>query len=173
MNRVLAGLAALPFVAASVALGAAPAQADDTTCNGTIGAVTLDGNVIVPEGALCKLIGTRVDGNVHVESGATLKAKGVRVGGSVQAENHERVVLKALTGGRSHVDGSIQLKQGGGGKIAKTDVGSDIQLFTNGGLFVVESNHVDGNLQCKSNNPKPTGGNNVVQGNKEDQCRDL
>ncbi|PVG80887.1 hypothetical protein DDE18_21125 [Nocardioides gansuensis] len=173
MNRILACLVALPLVAVSLGLGAAPAHADDTTCHGTIGAVSLDGNVIVPEGALCRLIGTRVDGNVQVKSGAVLKAKGVRVGGSVQAENHERVVVKALNGGRSHVDGSIQLKQGDGGRIARTDVGSDIQLFTNVGLFVVESNHVDGNLQCKSNNPKPTGSNNVVQGNKEDQCRDL
>jgi hypothetical protein len=173
MKRALAALATLPIVGASLLLGAAPAQADDTTCNGTIGAVSLDGNVIVPEGAICKLVGTRVDGNVHVESGATLKAKGVHIGGNVQAEHHERVVVKALTGGRSHVDGSIQLKQGGGGKVAKTDVGSDIQLFTNSGLFVVKNNHVEGNLQCKSNNPKPTGGNNVVQGNKEDQCRDL
>jgi hypothetical protein len=75
-------------------------------------AVSLDGDVILPEGAMCKLLGTgSVDGNVHVESGATLKAKGVHIGGNVQAENHERVVVKALTGSRSHVDGSIQLKQ--------------------------------------------------------------
>jgi hypothetical protein len=173
MKRTLAALAALPIVAASLVLGAAPAQADDTTCRGTIGAVSLDGSVIVPEGALCKLVGTRVDGNVHVESGAILKARGVRVGGNVQAENHERVVVKALNGSRSRVDGSIQLKQGGGGRISQTDVASDIQLFTNDGLFVVKGNHVDGNLQCKSNNPRPTGGNNVVEGNKEDQCRKL
>ena len=30
---------------------------------------------------------------------------------------------------------------------------------------------VDGNLQCKGNRPRPTGGGNVVQGDKEDQCR--
>ena len=98
---------------------------------------------------------SNVDGDVHVESGAILKAKGAHVAGNVQAENHERVAVKARTGSRSHVDGSIQLKQGGGGKVAKTDIGSDIQLFTNSGLFVVKSNHVEGNLQCKSNNPNP------------------
>jgi hypothetical protein len=173
MTRALAVLAALPIVAASLVLGQAPAHADDTTCRGTIGTKSIDGNVIVPEGALCKLIGTRVDGNVHVESNATLKARGVRVGGSIQAENHERVVVKRLDGRRSYVDGSIQLKQGGGGRIARVHVGSDIQLFSNDGLFVVKGNHVDGNLQCKSNTPPPTGSNNVVQGNKEDQCRHL
>lgn len=173
MTRALAALAALPIVAAGLVFGAAPAEADDTTCRGTIGAESIDGNVIVPKGALCRLIGTRIDGNVHVKSNAILKAKGVRVGGSIQAENHERVVVGPLGGRGSHVDGSIQLKQGGGGRIAKVDVGSDIQLFSNDGLFVVKGNHVDGNLQCKSNTPRPTGGNNVVQGNKEDQCRKL
>jgi len=57
--------------------------------------------------------------------------------------------------------------------MAKAHVGSDIQLFANDGAFVVVANRVDGNLQCKSNTPAPTGGSNVVQGNKEDQCRAL
>ena len=34
-------------------------------------------------------------------------------------------------------------------------------------------NVVGGNLQCKSNDPRPVGGNNRVEGNKEDQCRNL
>jgi len=37
----------------------------------------------------------------------------------------------------------------------------------------VSSNVVDGNLQCKENQPMPEGGGNVVQGNKEDQCAAL
>jgi hypothetical protein len=173
MRRALAALSVLPIVAAGLVLGTAPAHADDTTCRGTIGAKTIDGNVIVPKNATCTLVGTRVDGNVHVNAGAVLKARGVKVGGNIQAENHERVVVKARDGRRSQVEESIQLKQGGGGRIVKVRVGSDIQLFTNDGRFVVKGNRVDGNLQCKSNNPRPTGGNNVVQGNKEDQCKNL
>jgi hypothetical protein len=38
---------------------------------------------------------------------------------------------------------------------------------------VISQNRIDGNLQCKENNPAPTGGGNVVQGNKEDQCKRL
>jgi hypothetical protein len=38
---------------------------------------------------------------------------------------------------------------------------------------VIASNRVDGNLQCKENSPAPTGGGNVVQGVKEDQCAQL
>ena len=50
---------------------------------------------------------------------------------------------------------------------------SDIQLFSNDGEFVVRRNVVDGNLQCKGNEPMPVGGDNKVEGNKEDQCRNL
>ena len=74
---------------------------------------------------------------------------------------------------KSRVDGSIQLKQGGGGKILRAVVGSDIQLFSNDGRFEVRHNRVEGNLQCKSNDPAPVGGNNTVGGNKEDQCKGL
>jgi hypothetical protein len=37
----------------------------------------------------------------------------------------------------------------------------------------IRRNVIDGNLQCKENHPAPTGGNNIVQGNKEDQCAGL
>jgi len=37
----------------------------------------------------------------------------------------------------------------------------------------IARNQIDGNLQCKENSPRPTGGGNVVRGNKEDQCRRL
>jgi hypothetical protein len=35
----------------------------------------------------------------------------------------------------------------------------------------IHRNVIDGNLQCKSNQPRPTGDRNRVQGNKENQCR--
>lgn len=45
-----------------------------------------------------------------------------------------------------------------------------IQLFTNRGALSVSGNRINGNLQCKENASTPTGGGNVVGGNKEDQC---
>jgi hypothetical protein len=134
--------------------------------------------VIVPKGATCTLAGTRVDGNVFVCDNATLYARGAVIGGNVQAENHRWVVVRdrKVNNGqvkRSRVDGSIQLKQGGGGKLLRSVVNSDIQLFSNNGRVTVRRNVVGGNLQCKSNNPRPVGGNNKVGGNKEDQCRGL
>jgi len=42
-----------------------------------------------------------------------------------------------------------------------------------GATCTLVGTRVDGNLQCKSNRPAPTGDFNRVQGNKEDQCRNL
>ena len=177
MKSIIAVAAPLALVAGLAAGFATPAQADDRRCTGTIRAVSIDGDVVVPRGATCVLIGTRVDGNVKIYRNAKLVAKGVRVGGNIQAENHRNVqVLPRWKDGRpirSVVGGSVQLKQGGGGKIIRARVGGDIQLFSNDALFEVRRNFVDGNLQCKSNRPRPVGGGNVVQGNKEDQCRGL
>jgi hypothetical protein len=48
-----------------------------------------------------------------------------------------------------------------------------LQSFTNRGKQSFVSNRINGNLQCKSNTPKPTGYGNVVGGNKEGQCARL
>lgn len=177
MKILLATLTPLALAAGLTAGLSTPAHADDRRCSGTIRGASIDGDVVVPSGATCVLIGTRVDGSVKVYRNAKLVAKGVRVNGNVQAESHRRVEILTRVKGdrriRSVVGGSIQLKQGGGGEIRRVRVDSDIQLFSNDGRFVVRRNTVDGNLQCKSNSPRPVGGGNVVEGNKEDQCRRL
>jgi len=147
---------------------AAPAAAEERSCRGTIGAVTVD-NLRVPQGATCTLAGTFVKGTVKVERDATLKASAIRVIGNIQAENHRSVSVT----NRSRVDGSLQVKQGGGATVSNSIFGSDVQFFTNAGAISITSNRIDGNLQCKENRPAPTGGGNVVQGNKEDQCARL
>ncbi|THV13024.1 hypothetical protein E9934_10745 [Nocardioides caeni] len=167
---------AVPLLGAGLTLvTSSPAYADDRVCRGAIGARTIDDNVVVPRGATCRLIGTRVEGNVLVKSGGTLRAEGVRVDGNIQAQGARRVVVIPRADRRSVVKGNIQLTSGGrlGGVVQRSVVDGDIQLFSNRGRFVVRGNVVDGNLQCKSNTPRPTGGNNRVEGNKEGQCRGL
>lgn len=172
-THALTLMATIPFVLAASLFAGAPAHADDRVCRGVIGAKAIDGDVVVPQGATCKLLGTRVDGNVKVYRNAKVVVRGARIGGNLQAENHRRVIVTKRNARPTRVDGSIQLKQGGGGRLIKVVVDSDIQLFSNRGRFTVRGNRVEGNLQCKSNRPAPVGGNNRVQGNKEDQCRRL
>jgi hypothetical protein len=160
--------------------------AEERTCRGTIGARTVD-NLRVPDRATCTLRGTSVKGTIKVETAATLYAFRVRVVGNVQAENARKVVVAR----RSRVGGSVQLVQGGRVRVVdsritadilidenarwqeirRNVVGGNIQAFQNSGGVAIYRNRVDGNLQCKANVPRPRGAGNIVQGNKEDQCR--
>ena len=161
---------AVAVTAAVAGLAAPPAaHADERVCRGTIGARSIDGDIKVPSGAICRLVGTRVEGNVKLYRGSTLIATKVVVGGNIQGDNSRRV---SVTGSR--VDGSIQLKSGRGSiQLSGNRVDSDVQLFSNRGPSAVSRNVIGGNLQCKSNVPKPTGSGNRVHGNKEDQCKRL
>lgn len=66
-------LGALAATVAGLVLAAPPASAGLTTnCVGTAGAVTVPGDLLVPEGESCVLDGTRVTGAVTVSDGANL-----------------------------------------------------------------------------------------------------
>ena len=162
--------------------------AEETVCRGSIGRRTVD-NLRVPQDATCDLRRTRVKGTIKVESNATLRARKVVVIGNVQAENALLVVVAR----GSRIGGSVQIVQGGGATVADSDVDGDIlyddnqdllrvlrtgvggsvQVFQNSGGAEIRGNVIDGNLQCKENEPPPVGGRNVVGGNKEDQCESL
>jgi hypothetical protein len=164
------------------------ALAEEKVCRGTIGARTLD-NVKVPEGATCTLRGTKVKGTIKVNNNARLEAIDVNVIGNVQGEGARNVIVRKT----SRVGGSIQVVQGKRAKVAnskvngdilyddqggrvsalRNSVGGNVQVFQNTGGTRIAGNVIDGNLQCKENHPAPTGGNNRVQGSKEDQCENL
>ena len=156
---------------AAAALTAAPARAEERTCRGTLGATTVD-NLRVPSGATCTLTGTKVKGTIKVQRGATLHASGIRVIGNIQAENAARVKVVL-----SHIGGSIQIVQSRNAstlsKLDRNTIKQDVQYFENRGTISITGNRINGNLQCKANNPRPNGGGNIVGGNKQDQCAGL
>jgi hypothetical protein len=185
-GKRLTTFTAAAALAAAVSAGLpATAQAEERACRGSIGARTLD-NVRVPSGATCRLTGTFVKGTITVKRGATLVATGVRVVGNVQGENARNVIVQR----RSRVGGSVQVEQGRkatvrGSRVTgdiqysanraylranRNRVGGSIQVIGNSGGAEIFRNVVNGNLQCKENRPRPTGGGNTVGGNKEDQC---
>jgi hypothetical protein len=161
----------LPALLGAAALTAAPASAEERTCRGTLGARTVD-NLRVPSGATCTLKGTRVKGTVKVERGATLYASAIHVIGNIQAENARRVNVV-----RSRIGGSVQIVQSRNGstlsKLDRNTIKQDVQYFENRGAISITRNRINGNLQCKANSPRPSGGGNVVGGNKQDQCAGL
>jgi hypothetical protein len=178
---------AILFAAAGAVSG--PALAD-YPCSSSVGAVTIDDNVFVAGN--CSLVGTVVKGNVLMaSSGSLLVTNNARIDGNIQADGGESVVV---TGGTT-VNGDIQLENLYGGEsevtnstvlgslqltanqvplaAANTVIDGDLQAFSNYGGLTIRGNWIDGNLQCKSNDPPPVGGNNLVSGSKEDQCAAL
>jgi hypothetical protein len=145
----------------------APAFAEERSCRGKMGAVTVD-NLRVPQGATCRLSGTRIKGTLQVQRGATLKAARIRVVGNIQAEGAANVNVVS-----SRIGGSIQVVQGRNSRFTRNSVKHDVQYFENRGVVVIARNRIDGNLQCKENRRQPTGGGNRVQGVKDDQCARL
>lgn len=199
LNKLILGvICGLSVFLAACDVGALPEEVELSTlgtftCRTTLNGGTRD-NIVVPDNATCTLNNTKVEGNIVVKTGATLIAKGVLVDGNIQSEGHARVTVIKSTLRKSQVGGSIQLKQGKRANVLDTiidgslqveqnrglfnfsrnTIGSDLQAFSNRGTgLTISSNRIDGNLQCKSNNPAPTGSGNIVQGNKEDQCAGL
>ncbi|TXI18887.1 MAG: hypothetical protein E6Q62_05560 [Nitrosomonas sp.] len=166
-----------------------PAFADDSRCTRTIGAVTIDGNVIVPAGRSCTLNGTRVKGNVELRDKAqVLIQNGATVIGNVQTDGANRVrILNSNINGNvqltgitnslrslilhSHVGGTVDWNDNQAPLLIQySDVDSDVKVNQNDRATGIYDNVIGGNLQCQSNVPAPRGARNIVDGNKEDQC---
>lgn len=182
-----------PFLAialltvARVLMGASIILAEEVTCQGTISDVTVD-SVQVPDRKTCVLNGIKVRGDVKVAANAKLKAYAVRVRGNIQAEKAAVVfVSDSLVGGSiqikqserasifsSRVKRDLQFEANSGELLANRNrIGGSLQGIKNTGQLSITYNYIFGNLQCKDNQPQPTGGGNVVQGNREEQCSKL
>jgi hypothetical protein len=179
--------------------GGAPAQAtlpplnipsgqESVTCrDASIGALSLD-TVVVPDGATCELFGTRLVGSIKSGALSTVIAVDVAVNGDLQADGSALVVVE----GASSFGGSVQIKQGGAATVLDARITGDLQLDAMAGSLLAEGNRIggslqavgnrgglalfdntmNGNLQCKENQPAPTGSGNVAA-SKEDQCAGL
>jgi hypothetical protein len=137
----------------------------------------------------CTLTNVRIRGDLELGRGSTVLAVALRVDGDIEGKSASGLKLTS-----SLVDGDIQFEDGGSVEVRQTEIGGNLQLESNdgslhvegnrvegnvqvfknrGGPFTISDNGIDGHLQCKENEPAPTGGGNVVDGKKEDQCRNL
>jgi len=145
-------------------------------------------NLIIEEGSRVIMVGSRVDGNIFVRDGAVLRAHNITVGGNIQSEGGARIrVAWSRIGGsfqadntgpidvvHTQVNGDIYLSSNrtllGEIRIIKNRVGGNIQADSNRTRrFVVSYNIIDGNLQGESNNKRPIGTGNIVQGETDGQ----
>jgi len=166
------------------------AHAEDYECRGTVGAVTIVGNLLVPDDATCTLNGTQVQGSIVVKSRATLLATGITVTGGIQGEGPRNVVVRESTIGNSvsvrkaepggtvelttsSITGDVQLEDNRGSiTISGNEITGSVQANKNTGGLEITGNRIGNGLQCQDNTPPPTGGGNVAK-QKQGQCLNL
>ncbi|SDI43130.1 hypothetical protein SAMN05421505_15112 [Sinosporangium album] len=169
-------VAVIGLIAAALTVPAAPAlAAPDTHCTGALGAVTVDGKLVVPNGATCTLTGTTLLAVVEVGVGSTLNATGVSIAGGISAGQHQAVTI----GGNSSIQGHVKAFRGGSVTVTDSSVfgglelfgntaavtvanvtsdNADITLRDNQGGVSVQNSHANGNLKVAKN----SGGATVV-----------
>jgi hypothetical protein len=142
--------------------------AEDTHC--TLTNVRIRGDLQLARGSTVIAADLRVDGDIEGRSASGLKLTSSRVDGDIQFEDGGSVEIR-----QTEIEGNLQLTSNDGSlHVESNRVKGDVQVFKNlGGPFTISDNGIAGNLQCRENEPAPTGGGNVVDGEKEDQCRNL
>ena len=139
----------------------------DYHCNGSIQNRSIDDNVSINKN--CQLEHVNIKGNVMLYQGAQAVISNSSIDGNLESKGR----FNSIVARDNRIDGNIQLEEGQTIQLNSNQVEGDIQLKKNTQKIVVSDNVIDGNLQCESNRIQPTGGNNRVEGNKEDQCRRL
>jgi len=190
--RTITRLAAVSAIAFATSVGvASPALAEDFECRGAVGPVTVVGNLIVPDDAVCNLTGTIVQGSIIVKSRSTLNANGVNVTGGLQGESPSTVIVRGsqfgngislskaeLNNGQieisgTSVQGDVQLQENRNPiRLENNDIVGSVQANKNTGGLEITGNRIGNGLQCQDNRPAPVGGGNIAK-QKQGQCQFL
>ena len=156
---------------------AAPVDEDGTTrqagreqqptrCVGTLGAETVQGDLEVPRGRTCRLLGTAVDGRVQVGLGSTLHARSAVFGEGIGAHGFRRVVIEGgKVAGRgpnfvfeasgSHANDYV-FDGGGSLRIEDGDSRGHYYVVDNHGPIVLRGLYLDtGGIYCAGNDREP------------------
>jgi hypothetical protein len=175
--------------------GASAVQAADTTCTRTLTG-TIDGNVVVPDGASCTLSDATVAGNVRVLQNASLTVDATQQLTTIEGNVHADQCAFALLEGGVTVTGNVRIGQcaqqsgfvgpdikiGGNFECIDNrgaceadlgDVHGDLQIDGNSGASAdISLVSVGGNLRCQGNAPMPTHafGPDFVSGDLLGQC---
>lgn len=111
----------------------------------------VDGNIVVPSGETCKLVGSTIDGNVTAREGASLDAQDNSIEGNVAGDNAEsfRVVDNDIVG-------NVEVKHGDGADaddvviVGNSLSNGSIKVDKRSGDIAVASNDLtNGNVEIK------------------------
>jgi hypothetical protein len=162
--------AAAALAAFGLGLAAVPAAGNDTTCTGPLSNGTINGNLVVPNGATCRLLNETVAGNVSVGNGAALDVNGATIAGNIRATHCNFVRLNNVAGAVS-VAGNVTIEFCTGtvqsgyniafSQLLPTAISGNFSCSNNSAPCVATFGSVAGNVRVNDN----TGGTSVVGGN--------
>ena len=184
-ERVLAGglakrcalLLAVLALTASVTAGMSQAGGPPTQCSGAFTGTT-QGNLVVPSGEFCIIIGASIGGNVLVSPGAIgFHSHHSTIDGSVLSPGPIVFDVRVLDSTVGHDVSVAQMRAGTAGGICRSTIGDNVILKNNAGFmnvgsgfpfdvcpFSTSGNHIGGNLILDDNSGGNTFNNNTVDG---------
>ncbi len=146
---------------------------------------TFTGNFAVPKNARCILTNVRVGGRLQLGEGSSLVASELTVDEDLEARDAAELVLTAST-----IRGELRFERGATVTVRNSSIGRKVEIKGNRGAITVADNTIaealklednrlgpfsllrnsSEKLECKENDPVPTGGGNVVEDQKTGQC---
>ena len=143
----------------------------------------------IPRNTTCVLTNVHVRGKLTLRTGARLIASDLRVDEALEADGADELTLtdaridgdlkyekgSSVAISDSWFDGKLELKSNRGSiELRDNIIEDDVKLEKNsGGPFILLRNTIYGKLECKDNEPRPTGSGNVVEDERVEQCRGL
>jgi len=143
----------------------------------------------IPRNTTCVLTNVHVRGKLTLRAGARLIASDLRVDEALEANGADELTLtdaridgdlkfekgSSVAISDSWFDGNLELKSNRGSiELRDNVIEDDVKLEKNsGGPFILLRNTIYEKLECKDNEPRPTGSGNVVEDERVDQCRGL
>jgi hypothetical protein len=162
-----------------------PGQDDRDDCDITDQVLT---DVTLDAGITCVLTDVRIRGGLELREGSRLVATRLTVDGPMTSNGAESITLDD-----ARIYGDLKLEKGGSITIRGSHVEKKVELIDNLGDIAVSDTWIDEtlrleknrggpfslfrntsrNLECKENDPAPTGSGNVVLGRESGQCAGL
>ena len=139
----------------------------------------ISGDLRIPTNTRCVISDVYVAGNLQLDRGASLVGDDVRVDGNIESKHAAELTLTDAL-----IFGNVRLEDGGSVSLRESWIAGKIELKSNGGSIEIEDNviqndaklednrqgpirlvgnTIDGKLECKDNDPPPTGGGNDAQ----------
>jgi hypothetical protein len=170
-SAVLVAVLALAVIATA---GTAQAGGPPTQCSGAFTGTTA-GNLVVPSGDFCIILGASIGGNVLVSPGAIgFHSHHSTIDGSVLSPGPIVFDVRVLDSTVGHDVFVAQMPAGTAGGICRSTIGDNVILENNAGFmnvgsgfpfdvcpFPTSGNHIGGNLIVDAN----SGGNTILNNN--------